>query len=273
MSEVEAIKKMVTGAALVPHLITDAWGCQHILRPNGNDGQFLRENITPRGAVKINPAFIDQMVNIDQAHSLVDYVNRFKTADTVIFADLDELEIAAVIDYHKADSAGPGLVEHRAVLKLTHSSEWETWNAISARMYDQKAFARMIDINSDDVISPTGSALLEMVMDVEMATTVSVARRLESTGSDRGRTDASRVTTGTRLPPFFLLSIPVFTGEAAVEVRAMTKDSQDANSGKISLGLELVRTRIIVEKELARIAHSIAKATSVPVMLGSLHRK
>jgi uncharacterized protein YfdQ (DUF2303 family) len=269
MSEVEAISKMVTGAALVPSLLTDNWGRQHALVPVGNGG-FRREEITPKGAIKIDPAFIDQIVNIDQTQSLVDYVNRFKTADTVIFADLEELAIAAVIDYHKADSAGPGLGEHHAVLSLKHSVEWETWAGISGRMYDQKSFARMIDINSDDIAQPTGAQLLEMVMDVEMATTVSVARRLESSGSDRGSISANRNTTGTKLPPLFMLSIPVFTGEPKVDVRAMTRDSQDGNTGKVSLGLELVRTKIIIETELARIARGIAEATSVPVMLGSL---
>jgi hypothetical protein len=32
----------------------------------------------------------------------------------------------------------------------------------------------------------------------------------------------------------------------------------------------LVRTRIIIETDLARIAHEIASATSVPVILGSV---
>lgn len=187
--------------------------------------------------------FIDQLVNIDQSQSLIDYVNRFKTADTVIFADVDELEVHAVIDYHVAGSAKPGLVEHRAVLCLSHSHEWETWNAISGRMYDQKAFARMLDVNSDDIASPAAATLLETVMDLETATTV--------------------------LPPFFTLTLPVFTGEPKVDVKAMM-DSQHGNMGKISIGLELVRTRITIETEVTRIAHGIAAATSVPVILGSV---
>jgi uncharacterized protein YfdQ (DUF2303 family) len=269
MSEIEAIEKLVTGAALVPSILTDAWGRQHAFIPAGLQG-FRREDITPKRSVKIDPAFIDQLVNIDQADSLVEYVNRFKTDDTVILADLDELQIWAIIDYHKAKSSGPGLNEHHAILTLTHSAEWETWTSISGRMYDQKAFSRMIDINSDDIIQPAAAELLEQVMDLEMSTSVSVKRKLEATGSSRGTGNVARQTTGTVLPPFFILSIPVFTGEPKVDVRAMTLDSQDGNSGKISLGLELVRTRIIIETELARMARNIASATSVPVMMGSL---
>lgn len=269
MSEVTDITTLVKGAAMVPSIVKDGRGVEHAFLPSIN-GAFTRQEITPKSEILPKPAFIDQIVNIDQSQSLIDYVNRFKTPETVIFADGDELQIAAVIDYHKVSSEGPGLAEHQAVLTLSHSAEWETWAAIDGRMYDQKSFARMIDINSDDIIQPNGAALLEQVMDVEMATTVSVARKLESTGSSRGRQDMNRTTTGTVLPPFFLLSIPVFTGEPKVEVRAMTKDSQDGNTGKVSLGLELVRTRIIIETELARIARGIAAATSVPVMMGSL---
>lgn len=269
MSETSDIATMVKGAALVPSILTDAWGHQHAFLP-GAHGAFTRQDITPKGEILPKPAFIDQLVNIDQAASLIDYVNRFKTANTVIFADMDELQVAAIIDYHGEASALPGLVEHQAVLQLSHSTEWDTWSAISGRMYAQQAFARMIDVNSDDIVQPAAADLLEKVMDLEMATTVSVARKLESSGSARGSGNVARNTTGTVLPPFFMLSIPVFTGEAKVDVRAMTLDTQDGNTGKISLGLELVRTRILIETELARIGRNIASATSVPVMMGSL---
>jgi len=272
MSETDAIARLVAGAANVPTILPDAWGRQHAFTPRG-PGIYERTDITPKGAILPKPAFIDQLVNIDQAGSLIEYVNRFKTDDTVIFADVDELEVHAVIDYHKAASAGPGLVEHRAVLKLSHSHEWDTWNAISGRMYDQKSFARMLDVNSDDIASPAAATLLETVMDLEMATTVSVARKLQSSGSSRGANNVHRETTGTVLPPFFTLSIPVFTGEPKVDVKAMTKDSQDGNTGKISLGLELVRTRILVETELARISRAIAAETTVPVIMGSVSDK
>jgi len=274
MSEVEAIAKMVTGAALSPVVYTDERGVQHAFRPKITDGgrmvEYIREEITPRREILPKPAFIDQLVNIDHASSLVDYVNRFKTGETVIFADTDELEIHAIIDYHKADSAAAGLVEHRAVLKLSHSAEWETWQAINKRMYDQKAFAKLIDINSEDVISPAGAALLEQVMDLEMTSTVTVQRKLMQSGSSRGEGGVARKVDGTVLPAFFLLSIPVFTGEMPVELRAQTLDNLDANTGKISLGLELVRTRIVIEKEVARIANAIAVETAVPVIMGSL---
>jgi hypothetical protein len=105
---------MVTGAALIRSLLEDKWGRQHAFLPKAvpaaNGVSYERQDITPKDAIKIDPAFIDQLVNIDQAASLVDYVNRFKTADTVIFADGDE--IVAVIEYHKGQSAAPGLVEH-----------------------------------------------------------------------------------------------------------------------------------------------------------------
>lgn len=269
MSEVEAISKIVTGAALVPSIISDKWGRSHAFIPSGN-GQFRREDITPPGAVRIEPAFIDAGVGIDQAASLVDYVNRFKTDDTVIFASLDDREIAAVIDYHKAKSEKPGLVEHRAILTLNYSQEWQTWASISGRMYDQKAFAKMLDVNSDDILSPTGAELLEKVMEMEMSSTVTVQRTLVQTGSSRGGNAISRKIEGTALPAFFVLNIPVFTGEPPVKVRAQTLDSLDGNSGKLSLGLELVRAKITEEGEIARIAREIATKTSVPVMLGKV---
>lgn len=269
MSEVDGITSLVKGAAMVPSIVKDSRGMEHAFVPQPN-GAFVRQEITPKGEIAPKPAFIDQLINIDQAASLADYVNRFKTEETVIFANLDDLQIVAAIDYHAAASAKPGLVEHRAVLELGHSAEWETWTAVSGRMYDQKAFARLLDINSDDIANPAAASLLEMVMDLEMTTQVSVARKLESSGSSRGASGAQRQTSGTVLPSFFTLHIPVFTGEPPVDIKAMTKDHFDTEKGKISLGLELVRPRIIIEGELARIARTIATATSVPVIMGAI---
>jgi hypothetical protein len=44
----------------------------------------------------------------------------------------------------------------------------------------------MLDVNSDDIAQPAAAELLEKVMDLEMATTVTVQRKLEQTGSSRG---------------------------------------------------------------------------------------
>jgi hypothetical protein len=55
-------------------------------------------------------------------------------------------------------------------------------------------------------------------MDLEMATTVSVARKLQPAGSLRGSHGVSRKTAGAVLPLFFTLNIPVFTGGPKVDV-------------------------------------------------------
>lgn len=206
----------------------------------------LHLRAVPALADATGTAFIDQMVNIDQNKSLIDYVNRFKTDDTVIFADTDELEVHAVIDYHKAKSVRPGLAEHHAVLSLAYSPEWEQWNAISQRPHDQRCFARILDINSDDIAQPEAASLLKTVTDLEMSTV------------------------GAVLPLSFPLNIPVFAGEPKVNVKAMINGSLDCGTGKISLSLEMVRKRMIIEREFARIARAIADATVVPVILGSV---
>jgi Uncharacterized conserved protein (DUF2303) len=200
----------------------------------------------PAAADTIGSTFIDQIVNINESRSLVDYVDRFKTDDTVIFADTDELEVHAVVDYHKAKSAGPGLAEHRAVLSLSHSAEWSQWSSISGRMYDQKLFALMLEINSEDIAQSEAASLLKTVKDLEFATV------------------------GAVLPLSITLNISVFAGEPKVGVKAMINGSLDCDTGKISLIIELVRARVIIEREFAPIANEIASATSVPVILGSL---
>jgi hypothetical protein len=55
---------------------------------------------------KSMPAYLSQRVTLQSVESLGVYVNRFKIADSVLFADIGASKIVAVLDYHSASVAG-----------------------------------------------------------------------------------------------------------------------------------------------------------------------
>lgn len=267
MSDASDIAALAAGAVAKPIILSDYRAVQWLLTPSGNGGFHPPKQLTPDSDIKPLPAFVSGGPQLATTQSLIDYVNRFKTADTVIFANLDTAKIIACIDYHSAGSASAGLRKHHAILQLQHSKEWQTWTGVDEEMFEQKKFARFLEEHKLDIMSPPGAALLEMVLDMEKGVNMRVARKMKSAGSDRGSQDSAMDIDGTELPPVWSLQIPVYMGEPVVSVTAYARD--EIADGKLTVGFKLSKIESVVEEELTRIAADIEARTSVPVMLGS----
>lgn len=240
-----------------------------VFRPAGPGLAEFKDITLDHNKEPPKPKFISVCPEIQTVASLIDYVNRFKTADTMIFACSEEEIIKAVIDYHKEGSQEAGLVRHQALLRLTTSNEFDTWCARDGDWMAQKAFARFLELNAEEIASPKGAELLEMVLDLEKSKTVTVQRKLRSAGSDDGSAGFTSDASGTVLPASFKLAMPIFFGEDnKVEIIAYTKDQM--GDGKIEIGYELNRLDIIRQREFARITRGIADATGVPFVLGKV---
>lgn len=238
-------------------------------RPSGPGQAELKDITLPHQLEAPKPKFITAAPQLQTVDALIGYVNLFKTADTVIFADADNEYIKAVIDYHKQASTDAGIVKHTASLDLPMSTEFETWNGIDGAWMEQKKFARFIEQNAEDIATPKGADLLEMVLDLEKSKTVSVARKLRSAGSDDGSAGFQSDASGTVLPAAFKLSMPLFFGETnKVEITAYTKDQLE--DGKIFIGFDLNRVNMIRQREFTSISKRIADATGVPFVLGTV---
>lgn len=240
-----------------------------VFRPTGNGSAEFKDVTLPHDMPVPKPKFITAAPQLQSTAALIDYVSRFKTENTVIFADKDDECIRAVIDYHAAESKDAGIGKHTAVLDLMLSDEFQTWLGIDGAWMPQKGFARFIELNAEDIATPKGADLLEMVLDLEKTKTVSVARKLRAAGSDDGSSGFQSDAGGTVLPAAFKLSMPLFYGESnKVEITAYTKDRLD--DAKIEIGFDLNRVQLIRQREFTRIGMEIAQATSVPFMLGTV---
>lgn len=266
MSDASDIAALAANLAHDPQIIKDARGIEWLLSPHGT-GVMAVKQLTPDSEIAPKPAFVSGGPQVATTRSLIDYVNRFKTDNTVIFANLDSAKIVACIDYHAAGSIAAGLRKHHAVLQLTHSKEWKTWTDIDEEMFEQKKFARFLEEHKLDIMNPPGAALLEMVLDMEKGVNIRVARKMRSAGSDRSSENSAMDIDGTELPPVWSLNIPVYTGEPVVDVTAYARD--ELTEGKLMVGFKLSKIENVIEDELTRIAAEIAADTKVPVMLGS----
>lgn len=96
--------------------------------------------------------------------SFAEYVNRHKTADTVIYADPKNAVAHAVLDDHGAE---PGHRRHVAVYRFPRSVEWEAWRGLHRKSQSQAAFIDFLEDRLPDIIEPTGADVLEICRDMQ----------------------------------------------------------------------------------------------------------
>lgn len=266
-TDTAAIKALVESAQNVPCLIKDSKGRDILLRPTGS-GQYATEILTPAEEVERKPLYINQRPKLQTTTSMITYLNRFKTPESMLFADVDKSMIVAAIDYHHEASKKPGLVQHQAVLTLPHSLQWDTWMASNSEMMTQKEFAEFIQENFRDFDDPIGIDVLAAILSMEKTAVLHIGRAMRRAGSDQGSEVKNVEISGSDFPPEWKLQIPVYRGEDHSNLLAYCRDK--IVDGENLYGYKLATPERVKEDAFFAIAARIAEKTTVPVVLGSI---
>lgn len=101
--------------------------------------------------------------------SLIDWTNRFKGAETVLFGQISPTpKLVSVIDYHGAGEmqASPEMGDpsanygrHTALYAFPVSEEWKRWSEISGKAQSKDEFGVFIEDNFKDFLDPTPALL------------------------------------------------------------------------------------------------------------------
>lgn len=272
-TEAEAIATMVRAAAAQPRVITLEDEREFLIVPR----EFTHHDVTPANKLKsLLPDHIRQSIGIQTTDSLVEYVNRYKTENTLIFADITTDTIVAQIDYHTPEdgvSAEARHVAHRATLTLSKSIEWQEWTRISGRLMEQLEFARFVEENAADIRAPDGASLLESIRDLQAHRKVNFSKAVR-TSSENETFEYSEETTaktkqgGIEIPTKFKLGIPVYFGEADKELFAFLR--WKLGDGTLTLGIQLHRPEHVRQAVFQAIVTDIAGRTECPAVFGKI---
>ncbi len=286
-TETEAVVALTTElieGANKPFIITGPNGRQFIAKPEGND-RWGTEEIQPRpneGRVFL-PKHITQAVQLQNTASLVDYVNRFKDHNTVLFADIDNNTILGVIDYHKEAEDNPPeeaarLTKHTARLHIPHSLEWQTWKAIDGKLMSHVEFATFLEENAMDIMplpqprEPSEDApttLLELCRELQVRGTYganSAVRNGDYTNVEMQKGDDVSTKRNVQLPLSIDLLIPVYFGEPAVNMTAFMR--RKVSDGSLYLGIKLMRPENARQDEFRRIVDEVGAEVGLTTLYG-----
>jgi uncharacterized protein YfdQ (DUF2303 family) len=216
------------------------------------------------------PRYIKQVVTLQTQDSLVEYVNRFKGVDTILFADISANAILATVDYHGKDKAAH--VAHRAMLTLPFSEEWGLWTRISGKLMPQLEFARFLEENGADVRAPDAAELLEACRDLQAHRKVNFVKAVRTSSDNENfeYTDETKATTkaGIELPTRFKLGLPVYFGEPDTEVFAFLRWKLD--EGQLTLGIQLHRAEHVRQAVFKQIVAGVSERTDCAAVFGKI---
>lgn len=95
---------------------------------------------------------------VDTLESFIGLVNRHRTADSAVFADMDwkKPSLTAVIDYHEAEAGGcAAFGQHRVHYPFPLSEEWQAWIAKNGEKMKQADFAWFLEDRIPELSAPT----------------------------------------------------------------------------------------------------------------------
>ena len=165
------------------------------------------------------PRRIKKDVRLMSVPSFCEYVNKFKTPETVLFGNRGQGHVEAALDYH--DTGTPSWCDHTCGLHLAHSLEWASWKARNTKAQTQAEFGVFLDDRIDDIITP---GIRQCVLSLEIASSAEFksATRLQD-GTVEFRYEEKHAGKGggtVDLPEVFRLKIPVFSEGPTYELTA-----------------------------------------------------
>lgn len=232
--------------------------------------------------------------------SLIDLVNRQKTEESAIFADILDWRapsLSAVINYNprRQTPAGVEVVndvdadwgDHRIKYVFPLSDEWRTWMETNAQAMSQADFAAFIEDNIPHLAAPTPdeARFLEDVLMVKVASpsviltlsrglqvnvnaTVRDNKVLQSGEGEVTFTEEHRDAAGGKLviPGAFMIAIPLFyMGEPTrIPVRLRYR----VVSGTIRWFYQIYRPEVVIGERLREDATKVGEETGLPVYDG-----
>lgn len=173
--------------------------------------------------------------------SFIEYVGRFSTETTVVFADEQQTRLTAVLDYHQSPES-PSWCSHVATYECPFSKEWQAWISYDGKNIEQSEFAEFLEERAQDVVTPTGAELLEIALKFKVIRKACFgsAPRLQ-TGEFQFQYNEENQKGTVELPEDITIGIAPFHNGEKYEVKARLRE------GRLTLSYRLVEPHRFVE--------------------------
>lgn len=216
------------------------------------------------------PAHIKEDLAFVSKESFLEYLDRFRTDSTVIFACADTATLLAKVDYHGQSSKGeagqPRFGHHKASLMLERSVEWSAWSNRAEHGMSQVEFADFVEERAIDFVDPDAATMLEVATNfhVNQKVIFKSAMRLES-GDVQLQYDTDTSSKSVEIPDRFTIRIPVFKHGEPVDISARLR--YRINEGELRLRYKLDRPDTLYDEAWSNVVAEVRKQSGLPIYL------
>jgi len=212
--------------------------------------KYLEEPVRPRATY--HPSDVASFIGLVETHE--------DKEATTVWVHETEGKIVAVLDDN--GKGKPAWGEHRVVLDLGFSPEWQLWAKKDGELMLQTQFAEHLREGMPDVAEPDAATLIEIAENFEATTGVHFRSKVDfNSGAKKFKYDEeTKATAATadgeiEVPRQFKLRLTPFLGEEPVEIMANLR--HNARGGSLQIGYKLERPERAVEDALLRIAERL----------------
>jgi uncharacterized protein YfdQ (DUF2303 family) len=217
-------------------------------------------------------------VTLSDVESFTAYLGRLGTADTMVYASIEDERITAVLNDHPAldepggaDAVAAGRRDDIAQLVLRTSEDWQTITTKSAKMWPQRQFAELIEDLAHTVVTPDSATMLEIASTLNVRQNIDFGSRVRTQSGDVEfrfeQTSDARAGRDTRveIPTVIAFEAPVWVGSPPVRIEARLRFH--ASEGGCVMGYRLMRLGEVVESAFRDLIVEINGAEVAPPAL------
>lgn len=248
-----------------------------IANEDGGKTIFHHESMSTFTIPALNPSLPDHVehhVDLVELESFADYINRFKSPNSVVFARPHDNTMLAAIDYHKPSEnvrAKPDQNRHTAKLTCVFDERWKAWRNIDGKHMNQMEFAYFIEENMHTIAAPDGMMLLEMAQGLKINRGVIFKsnRRLANGNLDveYSEKDATEVNGGHFIVPEELtLLTPIYLLRPAEEIKVKLRYRFTKGEPLVFI-IDILNREFIEFEAFKMMADEIQRDTTQPVYL------
>lgn len=217
-------------------------------------------------------------VHVQDASSFVEYLQKHGLHATEVWADAARKGLVGVVNAHSAsdtslDEGDAGHGDHRVLLELLPTPEWQAWLANDKKWMGQQSFAEHLEDNAADVTTPDAATMLEIAQTFH-ATTGTIfksAQRLHSGEVTLNYEENTGARAGEKgdleIPTEFVLSIAPYAGQTDT-AQVVARFRYRIRQGELSLSYALVRPEDHAREVFETIVSAVEDAIPHPVYAG-----
>jgi len=216
-------------------------------------------------------------VQLLEVASFCEYVSRYQSPSSVIYANPQAMTFEAVIDEHPVvDNNVPSTPTawrgHRAGYSCPKSPEWIVWTKHDGAEMKQEPFADFLDARLEDMVSagdyPKPIDVLAVARQLHIRTKGTFQREINPTNGDNILVQKTETETGsTQIPRAFMIAVPVFEGGERYQVEARVRFAIGEAGPRFSYTLH--RRAEIERDAFGGVRKVVAETTKLPVLSGT----